>query len=453
VFVGDDKFSRETLVGFGVYFQYFLHVRKARTLVEQRAELGKLLWRSAGKRFDATIRQIAHEAAQMQLLRGILREIAKPHPLHAAGHKVPLGLSYIAHRTRNCSREVYAIAVSRHVAVRHKQRSKLDFAKAPLAMLWHFFGIETIMSVRKPSSKGRGAPAMCRWALALGILMLAGLSALAQQPPEGPMDPPPEHHATRIGNVPDPGEPPNLPIDEVIKKLSQKEDTYFLARTGYTYRKTIRIQELGQDGRPTGEYTLVTQAGHDPDGTLVDKVVERPKSTLEHMQLESEDLETLNRIPAFPLTTSQLGKYNLKYIGKDQIDEISCYIFEVKPKVVERVHAYFQGVVWIDDKYLEVVKTYGSWVNDLGDVKSSPQVPFTMFETYREFVDDKYWFPTYSRSDETLHLKGQDVPLRMVIKWTDFKPLAGGTQTNPPPNAGLTPAPTPADPITTVTPH
>jgi hypothetical protein len=310
------------------------------------------------------------------------------------------------------------------------------------------------MSVRRAASNDNAVRAICPGAISLSILLFAGIALRAQQPPEGPMDPPPEHHATLIGTTPDPGEPPNLPIDEVIKKLSQKEDTYFLARAGYTYRKTIRIQELGPDGHPTGEYTLVTQAGHDPDGTAVDKVVERPKSTLEHIQLESEDLENLNRIPAFPLTTGQLSKYNLKYIGKDQIDEISCYIFEVKPRVVERAHAYFKGVVWIDDKYLEVVKSYGSWVNDLGDVKSSPQVPFTMFETYREFVDDKYWFPTYSRSDETLHLKGgQDVPLRLVIKWTDFKPMAAGAQANPPVNAGMTPAPPPAEPITTVTPH
>jgi hypothetical protein len=103
--------------------------------------------------------------------------------------------------------------------------------------------------------------------------------------------------------------------------------------------------------------------------------------------------------------------------------------------VVERVHAYFQGVVWIDDKYLEVVKSYGSWVNDLGDVKSSPQVPFTTFETYREFIDGKYWFPTYSRSDETLHLKGgEEIPLRMVIKWSDFK-LAGAAPANLSPNS------------------
>jgi hypothetical protein len=266
--------------------------------------------------------------------------------------------------------------------------------------------------------------------LALSFLLLAGGPLYAQQPPEGPMDPPPEHRVARIGNTSDPGEPPTLPIDEVIRKLSSREDVYFQARMHYTYRKTIRIQELGPDGRPVGEYLMVTQPGRDEDGTTFDKIVEHPKSTLQHMQLESEDFETLNRMPAFPLTSSQLSKYNLKYLGKDQLDEISCYIFEVKPKVAERKNAYFQGIVYIDDKYLEVVKTYGSWVNDLGEMKSSPQLPFTMFETYREFVDGKYWFPTYARSDETLHLKDGEVPIKMVIKWSDFKPLA--TSASPP---------------------
>jgi hypothetical protein len=309
------------------------------------------------------------------------------------------------------------------------------------------------MSARTFRRSGKNVSGVIRGLLALSGLLLVQLTVIAQQPPEGPMAPPPEHHAARVGNTPDPGEPPNLPIDEVIKKLSQKEDTYFLARAKYTYRKTIRIQEFGPDGRPAGEYVIVTKPGRDPDGVFTDKIVERPQSSMQHLELESEDLDSLNRIPAFPLTSNQLGKYNLKYIGKDQLDEISCYIFDVKPKVVERAHAYFQGVVWVDDKYLEVVKTYGSWVNDLGEVKSSPQVPFTMFETYREFVDDKYWFPTYARSDETLHIKGQgDVPLRLVIKWSDFKLVASGAEQSVAPNTGMIPPAPESAPITPAAP-
>lgn len=289
--------------------------------------------------------------------------------------------------------------------------------------------------------------AISRAMVALCLLSVAQSALRAQQPPEGPMEPPPEHRVARIANTPEPPEPPPVPTEEMIKRLALQEDAYLLARTHFTYRKTIRIQELGPDGKPAGEYVMVTQPGRDPDGTALDRIIVRPHSTLQYLQLESEDFDALNRMPAFPLTSGQLAKYNLKYLGKDQLDEISCYIFEVSPKVVERVHAFFKGIVWIDDKYLEVVKTYGTWVNDLGDLKSSPQLPFTLFETYREYVDGKYWFPTYARSDETLHLKDHDVPVRMVIKWTDFELL--GTNSAAPiskPESGpaTTGAPTPA---------
>jgi hypothetical protein len=271
-------------------------------------------------------------------------------------------------------------------------------------------------------------------AVFLGVTLGRGLPLRAQDAPQGPLAPPPEHHVTRIGNEAEPPAPPTLPEGEIIKRLAQKEEEYLLARTRYGYRKTIRIQEFGQDGQPSGEFVLVTQPARDVDGKLFEKVVDRPRSTLQHIYLRSEDLEGLQRMPAYPLTTSQLGKYDLKYLGKEQVDEIDCYIFQAKPKVVERTKAYFDGVVWVDAKYLEVVKTYGKWTTDQGDMRTVPDLPFSLFETYRENVDGKFWFPNYSRSDDTLNLKGLEIPLRITIKWTDFKPIPAA------PAASTTPA-------------
>jgi hypothetical protein len=159
-------------------------------------------------------------------------------------------------------------------------------------------------------------------------------------------------------------------------------------------------------------------------------------------------LDTLDRIPAYPLTSGQLAKYDLKFIGRELVDEVDCYIFQVKPKTVERAKAYFEGVVWVDAQYLEVVKTYGKWVTDQGDTRGIAQLPFSLFETYRENVDGKYWFPNYLRSDDTLHTKEGDIPVRLIIKWTDFKP-AGAVESvpNPPPNSpNSAPSATPPQP-------
>jgi len=120
----------------------------------------------------------------------------------------------------------------------------------------------------------------------------------------------------------------------------------------------------------------------------------------------------LQRIPAFPLTSSQLAKYDLKYVGKERVDEIDCFIFQAKPRMVERIKAYSTGFVWVDAKYLEVVKTYGKWVTDQGEMNEVKDLPFALFETYRENVDGKYWFPNYSRSDGTVNLKGLEIPMR-----------------------------------------
>lgn len=281
-----------------------------------------------------------------------------------------------------------------------------------------------------------------RAAFLFGALFLLSAASPALDPQQGPLTPPPEHNVRRIGTEPVPPAPPSMPPEEIIKRFSEKEDEYLAARAGYTYKKTVRLEEFAPNGQRSGELSLVIEGKPGPDGKIHERTVERPESTLHYLEMGPEDFEKLARMPAFPLTTSQLPKYDLKYLGKEQVDEINCYIFQVKPKAVERANYYFDGIMWVDDVYLEVVKTYGKWVNDLGDTSSST-MPFSIFETYREDVDGKYWMPDYMRSDETLNLKDQNVPVRLVIKWSDYKPV---TAAAPAPAAAQPQTPPPAKP-------
>jgi hypothetical protein len=264
----------------------------------------------------------------------------------------------------------------------------------------------------------------------------------------GEMTPPPEHHVTRIGTEVETPAPPSLPPGEIIQRFAAKEDQYAMQRSHYSYRKSIRIQEFGADGKPSGEFYRLTEVTPTGDGRVAVKTVEKPESTLQHVYLSADDVAALERVPMYPLTTNQLANYDLKYLGTEQVDEIDCYIFQVKPKRVERAKAYFDGIVWVDAKYLDLVKTYGKWVTDQGDERLMPLLPFTLFETYRENVDGKYWFPNYSRADDTLQVKGLQVPMRITIKWSDFKiPSAQPMATTPgTPAAASTPATTPEKP-------
>jgi hypothetical protein len=253
---------------------------------------------------------------------------------------------------------------------------------------------------------------------------LAGfwLPAKGQENAPGPLAPPPDHDVKRIVGVPQPEAPPSLPPAEIIKAFSEKEQLYVATRPQYSYRKTIRIQELGSDGRPAGEYVATYDAARAADGKLYEKAVSAPETSLEYLQFEPDDVQLLTRVPAFPITPSLLAKYNVQYLNTETVDEVQCYIFQVSPKTLDRQHPLFDGVIWVDQKYLEVVKTYGRWITDLGEMHP-PSLPFTMFETYRENVDGKYWFPNYSRAEGVYKMKNRDVPIRVTIKWANFKPF------------------------------
>jgi len=284
-------------------------------------------------------------------------------------------------------------------------------------------------------------------AFLLVVLLLAGMRvAAAQEPKQGPLPPPPSREVKRIP-VEATAEPPPIPAEEIVRGFAQKEEEFFRARSAYTYRKTVRVQEFGEDNKPAGEFQLVTEPASAPDGKRYERIVEEPASTLHGLTLAPEDLEIIARMPLFALTTDQLSKYELTYAGKQPLDELTTYIFRVQPKQRERTRAYFEGLVWVDDRDLLIVKTYGKWVTETGDV-ASPQLPFTMFETYRENIDRKYWFPTYARSDDVLKLKSGDVRIRLTIRWTDYK-LAGAVATpradpaKPPASSGQAPQPPP----------
>jgi hypothetical protein len=305
-------------------------------------------------------------------------------------------------------------------------------------------------------------------AVGCGSLLLLCTTAHAQG--AGPLTPPPDHNVRRVGTEPVPPAPPALPPEEIIKRFSQKEDEYLAARAGYTYKKTVRIEEFAQNGQPAGQLLLVTEAMRGDDGRVREKTVQRPESTLQYLEMSPEDFQQLARMPVYPVVTANLAKYDLKYLGKEQVDEIDCYIFQVKPRAVDRTPRYFDGIVWVDAQYLEVVKTYGRWVNDLGDTHT-PTMPFSTFETYRDDVDGKYWLPNYMRSDSTLNLKDRNVNVRLVVKWTDYKPFGAAppadanpaspqapganptapanatpTPTAPAPSPAPTPTPTPTKP-------
>jgi hypothetical protein len=214
-------------------------------------------------------------------------------------------------------------------------------------------------------------------------------------------------------------EAPSVPVDEIISKFALKEKDFKTARANYVYRQDNRVQTLTANDRVTGEWRQVWDVTFDKSGRRVERVISAPQNTLQSISLTPEDLQDLREIQPFVLTSDDIGKYNLKYVGKEKVDEIDCYVFDVAPKTIEKDQRYFQGQIWVDDKDLQIVKTYGKAVPDK-KTKNNENL-FPRFETYREQIDGKYWFPTYTRAVDTLQFSTGAQRIRQIVKYENYK--------------------------------
>ena len=203
---------------------------------------------------------------------------------------------------------------------------------------------------------------------------------------------------------------------EIISKFAAKEAEFARARENYTYRQTARVQEVDPGGTPAGKWEEVTDIVFSGDNKRTEHVVRAPVTTLRNIQLTPEDTADLRNVQPFVLTTAEIPKYDIRYIGKQNADEIPCYVFAVKPKKLEKGQRYFEGQIWVDDRDLQIVKSYGRGV---GIVKGDNQFP--KFETYREQIDGKYWFPTYTRADDVLNFQAGPQRIRMLVKYENYK--------------------------------
>jgi hypothetical protein len=216
-------------------------------------------------------------------------------------------------------------------------------------------------------------------------------------------------------------EPTQAQIDDIIQKFAAHEAQFAKAREDYTYRQTARIQELDEAGNTTGRWEVVADVIFNSEGRRTEHVVRSPVPNLSQLILTPEDMEDLKSVQPFVLTTDQLSKYQIRYLGRQKVDEIGTYVFAVKPVKLEGKQRYFQGEVWVDDRDLQIVKSYGRGVGTANKGGKGQQFP--KFETYREQIDGKFWFPTYTIANDTLHFNNppQDVRMKQTVKYEDYK--------------------------------
>jgi hypothetical protein len=213
--------------------------------------------------------------------------------------------------------------------------------------------------------------------------------------------------------------PPSVPVEQIIQQFAAREEEFRKERDNYTYTQTFVIQTIDSDGMPDGEHRLTSEILFTPGGKRYERVTDAPAPTLQRISLSQQDLDDLEHVQPFVLTTQELPKYNVTYAGRQQVDELGTYVFDVAPKTIEKNQRYFQGRIWVEDRDLEIVKTDGKAVPDI--IKKNSENIFPRFETFRENIEGHYWFPTYTRSDDVLHFRSGPIHMRMTVRYANYK--------------------------------
>jgi hypothetical protein len=129
---------------------------------------------------------------------------------------------------------------------------------------------------------------------------------------------------------------PAMAPDEIVKQFAAKESEFRHALDNYTYQRDVRIQTINDDGKVDGEYRQVVQITFDTQGRKSEHVTFAPQNTLERITMSPADVSDIEQRLPFVLTTEDVGQYNLTYVGRQKVDEVDCYVFDVAPKVMEK---------------------------------------------------------------------------------------------------------------------
>jgi hypothetical protein len=219
---------------------------------------------------------------------------------------------------------------------------------------------------------------------------------------------------------------PPIPAEQIIKEFSAKETAFQDALNHYTYRRTAKVDEVDDDSnKVTGEWYEVDDVMFDPSGRRTERVDFAPANTLKQIMMSPSDLQDLQHGYPFVLTTAEVPKYDIKFVGRQKVDDLDCYVFDVSPKTIEKGQRYLDGRIWVDATDLQIVVTNGRMVPD--DTKKNQEDLHAPFMTWRQQIDGNYWFPVYTKGEGILHFSGgygymaQDVHVRETIKYTDYK--------------------------------
>ena len=208
--------------------------------------------------------------------------------------------------------------------------------------------------------------------------------------------------------------PPNL-----AKLVAHRESQTQTERNEYTYRQTVTIQELDDHGTARGEYKEVRDIIFSPTHERSEELIGRPNNGLKVLQMTDEDFRDIREIQPLTLTEEQLWNYDTKFRGDEVMDDVDCWVLQVKPRQILEGQRFFDGMIWVYKREYNIVRLQGQAVPQIRSMRQENLFP--RFTTVRKPIDGKHWFATFTYADDTLEFRNGPLRERLSIAYSNYK--------------------------------
>lgn len=206
---------------------------------------------------------------------------------------------------------------------------------------------------------------------------------------------------------------------QILATTAENGQKILEALKDYNYYAELTIETVSQADVITGTYYRFSQISYDSAGNRQEKVFEEKSTLPKDVHIGANAANNMTRVYQFIITPETLKQYEFSYVGRERIDELNTYAFDVKPAVrlpdpEKSSERYLKGRVWIDDQDLQVVKVAGEAVPE----QRAHRTP--KFETYSQY-HDKYWFPAYSSADDDVRMGNRFTRVIVKVRFTSYK--------------------------------
>ncbi|HET9530371.1 MAG TPA: hypothetical protein VFQ92_08475, partial [Blastocatellia bacterium] len=214
-----------------------------------------------------------------------------------------------------------------------------------------------------------------------------------------------------------------LSPSEVLQATAANGQKTLEALRGYTYYAELTLETVSPADTITGKYYSFSHISFDSQGNRQEKVFENKSTLPKDVHIGTNSVNNMTRVYQFIITPETLAQYEINYVGRERIDELNTYVFDVRPRVKmpnpeKSDERFLRGRVWIDDQDLQVVKVAGEAVPEQGDHRTPK------FETYFQNYD-RFWFPAYMSADDDVRVGRRRTRVIARVRFTSYKKAGG----------------------------